>query len=648
MTTHLEFSIGPVQGFLSQSRRTRDLWGSSYLLAFLSAHAIRGTERAGAEVVRPLVEDDPLYRWVCGERTPPRPGIGTVPNHFVVNVNGNARDVAAAAVSSLDTAWRKVCDAVWAEYVSGACSSGQGTEAIWRRQTSAYWEVMWTAGSQTRHGLLARRKRWRTHRLPAEPGDKCTVMDDLQELSGFVRKYGRAKQDGFWDLIRATTGALDLRDDERLCAVALVKRLFPRVAREALGWHMDASHWPSTVHVAAVPWIRRVRCAVPRRAASYAKAVRKHAAEKAFPIRDPDSHGLGGPDAGNFPKVDANYLHRDFVASERRCPLKSGETADAREELLRQLQAIRDAEGLDGRVLGPPPSFYAMVLADGDRLGRLVGRIGGGPVSCALAKFTGRVPGIVREKDGVTVYAGGDDVLAMLPAATALACATALSEAYRDAFAGTGAKDEATLSAAVAFAQIRLPLGHVRDRAHRLLDEVAKEGNGRNSLAAAVLKPGGLNCQWVTTWVRPGRSGGVPAVDQLDALVKQLGAERAEPGLSSALVYRMREILARLCGWDRWRPGTWRDIPRGVDLRAFLRAEIAHSLDHRMDGGAAARSEDLTAAVWDLLPPARNPRTGSAGRAPDSDRQGRPAEVGVDAFLLARFLADPKRLETGA
>ena len=34
--TRLDISIGPVQGFVSQSRRTRDLWGSSYLLSFLS------------------------------------------------------------------------------------------------------------------------------------------------------------------------------------------------------------------------------------------------------------------------------------------------------------------------------------------------------------------------------------------------------------------------------------------------------------------------------------------------------------------------------------------------------------------------------------------------------------------------------------
>ena len=113
--------------------------------------------------------------------------------------------------------------------------------------------------------------------------------------------------------------------------------------------------------------------------------------------------------------------------------------------------------------------------------------------------------------DGVPVYAGGDDVLAMLPMPRALDCAQALSDAYRSAFADTDAKENATLSAAVVFAHIRLPLNHVLGEAHRLLDDVAKEGNGRDSFVAAVLKPAGPYCQWVTTWTRSGPDGPVRA-----------------------------------------------------------------------------------------------------------------------------------------
>ena len=648
MTTRLDISIGPVQGFVSQSRRTRDLWGSSYLLAFLSAHAMHGARKAGAEIKQPAIQNDCLYRWVAGHGSGEPPRFGTLPNHFVAEVSGDARDVAEAAVGSLTAAWTRVHDAVWNRYVAHVCPAGNDTEAIWNRQIGAFWEVMWTtAPSDDRGRSFARRKQWRSHRLPDEPGDKCTVMHDLQELSGHVRARDRSAQDQFWKRVRDGVGSLDLRDNERLCAIALVKRLLPKVAPEALGWKVDASRWPSTVYVGAVPWMQRVVSAVPGQAVAYADAAGRYAPPGVRTMQRPP-FGLAVPDAGDFPKLDANYLHREFVRNERLCPLRDDAGVDARKELAERLQAIYDAEDEDGR-LGPPPTFYAFLLADGDCLGRLLGELGSETVSTALRAFTGSVPKVVEGHDGVTVYAGGDDVLAMLPMPRALDCAQALSDAYRRAFAAadTAAKDGATLSAAAVFAHIRLPLNHVLGEAHRLLDDVAKDGNGRDSLVAAVLKSGGPYCQWATTWTRPGPEGAVRATDQLHALWRQLDANAVEPGLSSALVYRVRDTLARLCGWEQWWPGDWGSLPDDVDVRALLGAEIHHSLDVRTDGGAGDRADTLTERVWNLLGRVRNLRTGAgAGVTGPDDANGAIAQAGVDALLLARFLADPEQGES--
>ena len=644
MSTRIDISIGPVQGFVSQSRRTRDLWGSSYLLAFLSAHAMRGAQDAGGEIVQPLIAGDPLYRWVGGDRSGEAPRIGTLPNHFVVEVDSDAEPVAEAAVESFRFAWNKVCAVVRDRYITHTGSAGNGTETIWKRQIGAFWEITWTAGpSGCGGGLLARRKRWRSHCPPDEPGDKCTVMHDRQELSGFVRAQNSDGQDAFWGLVRTRLGLLDLRDNERLCAVAFVKRLFPRVAGDALGWDVGASHWPSTVYVGAMPWMRRVERAIPRQAAAYAGAVEQHAKDEVFSMQRP-SFGLGVQAAGGFSKLDANYLHREFVMSERRCPLVEGAGSETRRELIRLLKDIYESRDEEGRQLLPPPLFYALLLADGDRLGRLLGKLGSETVSKALATFTCSVPDIVEKYQGVTVYAGGDDVLAMLPVPDALVCAEALSDTYRRAFADAGAKDGATLSAAVVFAQVRLPLNHVLDEAHRLLDSVAKDGNGRDSLAAAVLKPGGLHCQWVTTWARHSPDGAAPrAVDLLYGLVRQLETNAAAPGLSGALIYRMRDTLTRLCGWEQWRPGSWGNLPEDFDTRAILCSEIHHSLSVRMDDGAEACADELTASVWNLLGPARNMGDGGAGAAPKDNGAGAITHAGVDALLLARFLADPEQ-----
>ena len=623
MTTRLDISIGPVQGFVSQSRRTRDLWGSSYLLAFLSAQAMRGAREAGGRIVQPVVDDDPLWRWVDGDRKGEPPCIGTLPNRFVVDVEGEARPVAEAAVAALEAAWKQVCGAVWARFVEPACPAGNGTETIWRRQAGSFWEVAWTAGpSGDLGGQLARRKHWRSHRPPDEPGDKCTVMPDLQELSGYVRAQSNRLQDEFWQRVRdGLFGGLDLGENERLCAVALVKRLFPRVSREALGWRVDAVHWPSTIHVGALPWIRRVMEAAPDEARKYAEAVQRSADNVLS-----EQPQLAGDD--DFPKLDANYFHRDSVRDKRRCPLRTDADSGVPDELAGQLKNIYDTRDEPGRALGPPSSFYALLLADGDRLGKLVGELGGKEVSKPLASFTRKVPKIVRLHNGSTVYAGGDDVLSMLPADHALTCANALSDAYRAAFSGIRATGRATLSAAVSFAHVRLPLRSVLDQTHRLLDEVAKDGNGRDSLVAAVLKPGGLHCQWVTTWDRAADDSN--AVRRIDQLVGQLDRNSGEPGLSSALIYRIRKTMSLLCGRDRWLPGDWGEVPGSLDVRAFLRAEVFHSLDVRMDDGAGRRAEHLTDGVCAVLR-----RSHATGADPAET-----ATVGVDALLLARFLAE--------
>ena len=233
--------------------------------------------------------------------------------------------------------------------------------------------------------------------------------------------------------------------------------------------------------------------------------------------------------------------------------------------------------------------------------------------------------GIVREHDGVTVYAGGDDVLAMLPVRQALACAAALSEKYRKAFKS---ESEATLSAAVVFGHIRLPLQTVIGECHRLLDAVAKDENGRDSLAVAVLKRSGLNCQWVTTWERMNHLGvSGSAVTMIDQLTARISTDMADPSLPSALIYRIKQTLSRLCDLDRWTPGNWCSLPDELNIHSFIRAEVFDGLTGRASENADRHSAELADLVATIM------RRSPAWRNGDG--------LGIDALLLARFLADP-------
>src|SRR5690606_28021117 len=109
------------------------------------------------------------------------------------------------------------------------------------------------------------------HRIDDEPGVKCSLMEGYQELSG-AEKPGEAVR-SFWRKVRESDKTLslarDLREDEHLCAIAMVKRRFvhyfaelevtlPSInnnaAKTLQGWKLPASV-PSIAYLAAAPWL---------------------------------------------------------------------------------------------------------------------------------------------------------------------------------------------------------------------------------------------------------------------------------------------------------------------------------------------------------------------------------------------------------
>lgn len=664
MTQLLDFSIGPVQRVVAQSRRTRDLWSSSYLLAYLSAHALRAALASGAELRKPNLDKDPLYAWVCGQRNGPPPAIGSVPNHFTVAVTDPPRAVAERCIEAFNNAWLTICDAVWSEFFAPVAHQGHGSKAVWDRQVSGFWEIQWTAGPDDTLAAAQRRnrrKQWQAHLAAGELGGKCSMMYDYQELSGYIPVTKGEERDAFWTAVRhwvnqtdaeapaqddaqtrrdkSTWG--DIRQDERLCAVAAVKRLFPLIAKKAIGWPLEPSRWLSTVDIAAQPWLNRVAAIAPREGEAYCQALlglapgaRRHLRAR-LAVDRAESRPI-------WERVDANCFHRDSVSDEGMVPFATTAASDAeqkrqREALTRQLHELTETRAPNGEKLGAPPNAYALILADGDRLGDLAKVMPARDIGAALNRFTRKVPEIAATFGALPIYAGGDDVLVLLPVPQALGCAAALADSYRAAFDETNpdaaAKAQPTLSAAVVFAHIRLPLTMVLDEAHWLLDDIAKKANGRNSIAVSLFKRGGRRALWVSTWQRATASA-VAGIEQLAGCLRGDTADLAtnRPGeLSTSLLFRLRETLSLLGDGPSWTPGQWIDLPAGTDLRGFLHAEIVRGLACRGEADHAGAAP-LTDLILAHLGPARAGQTTPIV----------PTTIGMDGLLVARFLAYPE------
>ena len=629
---YLHWTFGPVQGFVAQARRTRDLWAGSFLLSYLAGKAMEAVQQRGAEVTLPEVVGDPLLLWIKGRRQGEAPVIGSLPNRFKAKLSPTEADAATVgsdAAAAVQTAWEKIAQAVWDKHIVSLHLKGDDAarvQDIWTRQVTQFWDIQWVVAPE-RSSALDQRKNWRSHQPPVERGDKCVMMPDYQELSGLVRAHDSKRQDKFWEDVRARAG-LNLRQGERLCATALIKRFFPGVSKAAIGWDVQLNNWPSTSYIAAIPWIKEVVEDVEAAplAAQYAENIAAAAAEDVngewtSPKRIPSLHNLDRGQHRAFLRLDGPLFFKSALSEQRRVPLKE---EPARKGLLDQLGKIKD------KLKKAPSPFYGLLLMDGDSLGEMLSTFGGTNVSKALAKFTAHVPDLVSSHDGVLIYAGGDDVLAMLPAVTAISCASAIEKAYCAAFYDTisdpSQRELVSISASILLAHYQNPLRSIVQRAHRLLDDEAKDTNGRASLAVEVWKPSGLCMRWLSTWQN---------IYDNNPLLRLQG-RFLEGQISGRFIYQLREKVGSLCQWNLWEAGTIGDVSSfGNTFDAFVLAEYLHTQE------ATTSAEDAKPIVRDLL--SVMPR---AYRNPDKTPTIDHNKITIDGVLLARFFANGAQEDT--
>ncbi|MFB6271709.1 MAG: type III-B CRISPR-associated protein Cas10/Cmr2 [Salinibacter sp.] len=609
----LHFTLGPVQSFVEQARRTRDLWAGSFLLSYLSGQAMKAVLDAGGRIDFPSVADEngviheDLLRAILN---PPHnsPGIGSLPNRFKATVPQDFDpDGCRRAVQGR---WEAIAHEVWRNYVAEIAGRGNDTEAIWAEQVARFWEMACVCDAdpedKSDNAWLDRRKNWRTHHPPQQGGDHCTLMGEWTELSGYVRAREREKQDDFWRALREQRqlGTFDLGFTERLCAIALIKRLYPQIARETIGWELDVQHWPSTPYMAAVPWLERAQDTHVAR--DYTDAVDRARLDWAYSETRTDLACL--QDSGRLANLGGDFLHSAALENTANLPELSTDQRRTFQQCL---------ERVNGEV-GRPSPFYALLLMDGDHLGKLLQDSDEAEVSHALSGFTDKVDETVRDCCGKTIYAGGDDVLALLPLDRAIDAACQLRQSYLEAFAASSvAEAKATISAAIVFAHYNLSLRAVLDEAHHQLDDVAKAQNGRGSVAIAVLGGSGRTVQWVSTWEDEDTGHLIPERFQT------LGQRFADSQLSSQFIYDVRRRLEPLLD-DRQRLTT-----RTLDPKPLLWAEYDKNREAHLD------KADADALIDDLVRVCRRRwRDGHTG-AVHGDR----ASLAIDGALLARFLA---------
>jgi CRISPR-associated protein Cmr2 len=547
------FAFGPVQSFIATARRTQDLWAGSQLLSHLASVAVGAAGANGAHLHYPV-------------RTPAGEFGGSLPNRFVAQVPLD-RAIPQAVEKAMFDEWMSLANAVRSYFASLAPADGWQDQ--WDRQVSDWLETYWVlwAGDLTEYGsayaqatlALDARKRVRAFGPIAEPGERCTLCGEREALHG-VEQSTRA----FWRELsgrpQVTSAQVRPRGRERLCALCAIKR-FLQNATSVIG----QERFPSTSSVAAATFKARLLNNWANSALE--SAVRSHLdvlsrlrggrlpRPEPIPFLHRRAQPLGGL-ALELLHYDGDFLYPETFEEDRLSESLGRDLSDA------DKASARSAVGTLERLLEvcaelniPSPDRHLAALAlDGDHMGRLLSKartpLDHENISRALASFAGEdVPAILERGDfaGRIVYAGGDDVLALLPAGQALKASDVIRQRFADVMHRAGYQDRHA-SAGIAVFHHTHPLESALREAHAA-QEVAKDGHyERNAVVVRLLRRSGDARQAGLKWGYP--HGPAETLEPIIAVQREMVEKRLSVRFTYAVVDEAAALMAVPDAWE--------------------------------------------------------------------------------------------------
>ena len=570
----LAISLGPVQDFIAAARRTADLQAGSEILVEM-AKAAAGAVADGANT---LIFPADLN--------------ADGPNKILVLVRSGdpaqwAAKARAAAQNVLNQAWEKALVALrhLKQHLDAPLADSQIERflefyAAWYPMTS---EAEYSVARVEVDRLLAGRKALRDFaqydesRSQTRRGQQKSPLDPSRDCVIHLQRDFNVPD-------ACDSRPLWLKKSEALDAVSIAKRIWGVEAKKDV---------PSTSQMAARGLLPELRRLAPEPIAELEAIAKK---------------GGSGVDIGDL----VFHNRREEVGKEAEGQITNEDITRAGELCKQALRAARRSEF---------PPYYVILLADGDRMGKLLGAIpdlkGHQAISTALSKFAKEAEiGIIPACGGHAIYTGGDDVLGLLPVPRALECAEKLATHFHTEMKQVTAEHNVsldnpesggTLSVGLVIVHAMEPLQQALEKARAA--EKAAKNNGRNSLAVCLHTRGGEPRQAVRTW------GSSPQVDDWQELVRTLRGD-----LARGFPYELR-ALARECA--------------GAGLKSEIALAEALRILRRKKGSDASGSAQVVARQLDAW---------LANIPPDSVSSK--LEDFAQKLVIARFLAEWKPRQT--
>ncbi|MBK7917060.1 MAG: type III-B CRISPR-associated protein Cas10/Cmr2 [Chloroflexi bacterium] len=475
------FSIGPVQSFIAEARRTADLYAGSHILSQLSA--------AAAKTIAPPHQLIFPHPNTLDKET------GT-PNKLVAVLQIESEHDVAGVIKNIADKAQKAAKDCWFGMSSKALFElglqDPEFHPLWERQKNTLLEFYWVAlpfeGGYIKtykkaNEALDARKRLRLFGQAAEEDLKDSLSGQRQAL-----RTHEEDAEKFWKRIRQAKAENKRRvkEHERLDTIAAIKR-----------FGVDSDSFPSVSTIASMDF------AMALDEADKQSLVNKIAATGAF--YTVDDFGRDFPYDGDL-LYTATYNEKRLTDSYGKAEL---DVRPITEELKRLHKSV-----------GAPSPYYTILVMDGDNMGKHLDQCKNEEqhqeISKQLGIFADSMTHVVAKYMGSLVYAGGDDVFAFLPLSTALPAAAEINQRFQETvdWQTFGEQFPFTMSAGIAVVHHMAPLDWALAEA-RATEKAAKNQYGRNAIVVRLLKRSGDSKQMGGRWST------VPLVQQLYGYFKE-------------------------------------------------------------------------------------------------------------------------------
>lgn len=509
--TLLLFTIGPVKTFINGSRKTRDLYAGSYLLSYLTNKAMDFMEsefgQTKIEIILPSRNSED--------------GHFNFPNRIVAKLDDcdseELMKMGKRIELSVREAFLDICKQVILASEVKITDEMENQiehflEVYWVFEKGDDYERLYPALLKQMHAT----KRLRSFQQIFEPrGRKCALYPEYNAL--FSKKDLE-----FMTFDGAVHSVPDeshsLKEKEGLSTIAYVKRMLYRHASDQktkeglIGYDLEVT---SVAYMLLKNHIKKFKTQM-------AEAEYSGLEETIEDLKDEGSEALF--DLSNNQDIETEYG----------------------EDVIKIARAIWQSKKQIVQGLSP---YYALVKFDGDKMGDLYKK---NPkkeyhqkLSGDTAGFASKVREVIREHNGISIYAGGEDFLGYLPVDQMFSAIREIYEEYPKAIKSFDPNGkELTLSVGVVIAHLMSPLKDILkdvDAMEHLAKDKENKGLGvgesRDAFAIKVIKRSGEN-------VIIRNNFGVQSKNftAIQAILKSIETQKTSMSLITALVRMFTSI----------------------------------------------------------------------------------------------------------